>query len=215
MKISTFIILTTVLALVFGNSNSEQPGGLIIRENYLPMTSQNLKNQPKNPNEEIAKLERKLAALSLLLNETLKNQKNNEHNRGKNKVSEVQKIPYQPPSDLKNKKDMKNVENKWEKKEVNEFQKFSYQRPRDWEKTFDDMVTNPFTKSVAGVMVSYLTNLHMIQNFLYNYGIYIITAPLVIFPMLNILPGMFAASLILFVMITKSFFFTMIRLIFT
>ena len=215
MKISTFIILTTVLALVFGNSNSEQPGGLIIRENYLPMTSQNLKNQPKNPNEEIAKLERKLAALSLLLNETLKNQKNNEHNRGKNKVSEVQKIPYQPPSDLKNKKDMKNVENKWEKKEVNEFQKFSYQRPRDWEKTFDDMVTNPFTKSVAGVMVSYLTNLHMIQNFLYNYGIYIITAPLVIFPMLNILPGMFAASLILFVMITKSFFFAMIRLIFT
>ena len=141
--------------------------------------------------------------------------KNNEHNRGKNKVSEVQKIPYQPPSDLKNKKDMKNVENKWEKKEVNEFQKFSYQRPRDWEKTFDDMVTNPFTKSVAGVMVSYLTNLHMIQNFLYNYGIYIITAPLVIFPMLNILPGMFAASLILFVMITKSFFFAMIRLIFT
>ena len=215
MKISTFIILTTVLALVFGNSNSEQPGGLIIRENYLPMTSQNLKNQPKNPNEEIAKLERKLAALSLLLNETLKNQKNNEHNRGKNKVSEVQKIPYQPPSDLKNKKDMKNVENKWGKKEVNEFQKFSYQRPRDWEKTFDDMVTNPFTKSVAGVMVSYLTNLHMIQNFLYNYGIYIITAPLVIFPMLNILPGMFAASLILFVMITKSFFFAMIRLIFT
>ena len=215
MKISTFIILTTVLALVFGNSNSEQPGGLIIRENYLPMTSQNLKNQPKSPNEEIAKLERKLAALSLLLNETLKNQKNNEHNRGKNKVSEVQKIPYQPPSDLKNKKDMKNVEHKWEKKEVSEFQKFSYQRPRDWEKTFDDMVTNPFTKSVAGVMVSYLTNLHMIQNFLYNYGIYIITAPLVIFPMLNVLPGMFAASLILFVMISKSFFFAMIRLIFT
>ena len=215
MKISTFIILTTVLALVFGNSNSEQPGGLIIRENYLPMTSQNLKNQPKSPNEEIAKLERKLAALSLLLNETLKNQKNNEHNRGKNKVSEVQKIPYQPPSDLKNKTDIKNVEHKWEKNQVSEFQKFSYQPPRDWEKSFDDMVTNPFTKSVAGLMVSYLGNLHMIQNFLYKNGIYIITAPLVIFPMLNILPGMFAASLILFVMVSKSFFFAMIRLIFT
>ena len=214
MKISTFIILTAVLALVLGNSNSEQPGGLIIRENYLPMTSQNLKNQPKNPNEEIAKLERKLAALSLLLNETLKNQKNNEHNRGKNKVSEVQKIPYQPPSDLKNKTDIKNVEHKWGN-QVSAFQKFSHQPPRDWEKSFDDMVTNPFTKSVAGVMVSYLTNLHMIQNFLYNYGIYIITAPLVIFPMLNVLPGMFAASLILFVMISKSFFFAMIRLIFT
>ena len=215
MKISTFIILTAVLALVLGNSNPEKPGGPIIQGNYLPMTSQNLKNQPKNPNEEIAKLERKLAALSLLLNETLKNQKNNEHNRGKNKVSEFQKMSYQPPSDLKNKKDMKNVENKWEKKEVNEFQKFSYQRPRDWEKTFDDMVTNPFTKSVAGLMVSYLGNLHMIQNFLYNNGIYIITAPLVIFPMLNVLPGMFAASLILFVMVSKSFFFAMIRLIFT
>ena len=216
MKISTFIILTTVVALVLGNSNSEQSEGPIVLGNYLPMTSQNLKNQPKSPNEEIAKLERKLAALvSLLLNETLKNQKNNEHNSGKNKVSEVQKIPYQPPSDLKNKKDMKNVEHKWEKKEVSEFKKFSYQRPKDWEKTFDDMVTNPFTKSVAGVMVSYLTNLHMIQNFLYNYGIYIITAPLVIFPMLNVLPGMFVASLILFVMITKSFFFAMIRLIFT
>ena len=214
MKISTFIILTAVLALVLGNSNSEQSGGPIIRGNYLPMTSQNLKNQPKSPNEEIAKLERKLAALSLLLNETLKNQKNNEHNRGKNKVSEFQKIPYQPPSDLKNKTDIKNVEHKWGN-QVSAFQKFSYQPPRDWEKSFDDMVTNPFTKSVAGVMVSYLTNLHMIQNFLYNYGIYIITAPLVIFPMLNVLPGMFAASLILFVMITKSFFFAMIRLIFT
>ena len=127
------------------------------------MTSQNLKNQPKSPNEEIAKLERKLAALSLLLNETLKNQKNNEHNRGKNKVSEFQKIPYQPPSDLKNKTDIKNVEHKWGN-QVSAFQKFSYQPPMDWEKTFDDMVTNPFTKSVAGVMVSYLTNLHMIQK---------------------------------------------------
>ena len=214
MKISIFIILTAVLALVLGNSNSEQPGGPIIQGNYLPMTSQNLKNQPKSPNEEIAKLERKLAALSLLLNETLKNQKNNEHKRGKNKVSEFQKIPYQPPSDLKNKTDIKNVEHKWGN-QVSAFQKFSHQPPRDWEKSFDDMVTNPFTKSVAGVMVSYLTNLHMIQNFLYNYGIYIITAPLVIFPMLNILPGMFAASLILFVMISKSFFFAMIRLIFT
>ena len=214
MKIFTFIILTTVLALVFCNSNSEQPGGPIIQGNYLPMTSQNLKNQPKSPNEEIAKLERKLAALSLLLNETLKNQKNDEHNRGKNKVSEFQKIPYQPPSDLKNKTDIKNVEHKWGN-QVSAFQKFSHQPPRDWEKSFDDMVTNPFTKSVAGVMVSYLTNLHMIQNFLYNYGIYIITAPLVIFPMLNVLPGMFAASLILFVMISKSFFFAMIRLIFT
>ena len=200
--------------MVFGNSNSEQLEGQIVRGNYLPMTSQNLKNQPKSPNEEIAKLERKLAALSLLLNETLKNQKNNEHKRGKNKVSEFQKIPYQPPSDLKNKTDIKNVEHKWGN-QVSAFQKISYQPPRDWEKSFDDMVTNPFTKSVAGVMVSYLTNLHMIQNFLYNYGIYIITAPLVIFPMLNVLPGMFAASLILFVMISKSFFFAMIRLIFT
>ena len=214
MKISTFIILTSVLALVLGNSNSEQSGGPIIRGNYLPMTSQDLKNQPKSPNEQIAKLERKLAALSLLLNETLKNQKNNEHNRGKNKVSEVQKIPYQPPSDLKNKTDIKNVEHKWGN-QVSAFQKISYQPPRDWEKSFDDMVTNPFTKSVAGLMVSYLGNLHMIQNFLYNNGIYIITAPLVIFPMLNILPGMFAASLILFVMVSKSFFFAMIRLIFT
>ena len=215
MKNSTFIILTTVVALVLGNSNSEQPGGPIIQGNYLPMTSQNLKNQPKSPNEEIAKLERKLAALSLLLNETLKNQKNYEHNRGKNKVSEFQKISYQPSSDLKNKTDIRNVEHKWGKNGVREFQKFSYQPPRDWEKTFDDMVTNPFTKSVAGLMVSYLGNLHMIQNFLYNNGIYIITAPLVIFPMLNILPGMFAASLILFVMVSKSFFFAMIRLIFT
>ena len=140
MKISTFIILTTVLALVLGNSNSEQSGGPIIRGNYLPMTSQDLKNQPKSPNEEIAKLERKLAALSLLLNETLKNQKNNEHNRGKNKVSEFQKIPYQPPSDLKNKTDIKNVEHKWGN-QVSAFQKFSYQPPMDWEKTFDDMVT--------------------------------------------------------------------------
>ena len=214
MKISTFIILTSVLALVLGNSNSEQSGGPIIRGNYLPMTSQNLKNQPKNPNEEIAKLERKLAALSLLLNETLKNQKNNEHNRGKNKVSEFQKIPYQPPSDLKNKTDIKNVEPKWGN-QVSAFQKFSHQPPRDWEKSFDDMVTNPFTKSVAGLMVSYLGNLHMIQNFLYKNGIYIITAPLVIFPMLNILPGMFAASLILFFMVSKSFFFAMVRLIFT
>ena len=101
------------------------------------------------------------------------------------------------------------------KSDQREFQKFSYQPPREWEKTFDDMVTTPFTKSIAGMMVSYLGNLHMIQNFLYNNGIYIITAPLVIFPMLNILPGMFAASLILFVMVSKSFFFAMIRLIFT
>ena len=168
MKISTFIILTAVLALILGKPNSEQPGGPIIQGNYLPMTSQNLKNQPKSPNEEIAKLERKLAALSLLLNETLKNQKNNEHNRGKNKVSEFQKISYQPSSDLKNKTDIRNVEHKWGKNGVREFQKFSYQPPRDWEKTFDDMVTNPFTKSVAGLMGAYLGNLHMIQNFLYN-----------------------------------------------
>ena len=216
MKISTFIILTSVLALVLGNSNSEQPGGLIIRENYLPMTSQNLKNQPKNPNEEIAKLERKLAALSLLLNETLKNQKNNEHNRGKNKVSEFQKIPYQPPSDLKNKTGIKNVEHKWGKNQVSEFQKFSYQPPRDWEKTFDDMVTNPFTKSVAGVMVSYLTNLHMIQNFLYNYGIYIIIAPLQFYPA-AVLIGTYGymAFLLLIFIILKTFFFAIIKLILT
>ena len=94
MKISTFIILTAALALVLGNSNSEQSGGPIIRGNYLPMTSQ--KNQPKSPYEEETKLA--LAALSLLLvNETLKNKKKNIENEENNKVSEFQKFSYQPP----------------------------------------------------------------------------------------------------------------------
>ena len=72
MKISIFIIMTAVLALVLGNSNSEQSEGPIVLGNYLPMKSQ--KNQPKSPYEEETKLA--LAALSLLLvNETLNNKK--------------------------------------------------------------------------------------------------------------------------------------------
>ena len=64
--------MTSVLAMVLGNSNSEQSEGPIVLGNYLPMTSQ--KNQPKSPYEEETKLA--LAALSLLLvNETLKTKK--------------------------------------------------------------------------------------------------------------------------------------------
>ena len=93
MKFSNIINLTSVLAMVLGNSNSEQSEGPIILGNYLPMTSQ--KNQPKSPYEEETKLA--LAALSLLLvNETLKNKKNIE-NEENNKVSEFQKFSYQPP----------------------------------------------------------------------------------------------------------------------
>ena len=47
MKFSNIINLTSVLAMVLGNSNSEQSEGPIILGNYLPMTSQ--KNQPKVP----------------------------------------------------------------------------------------------------------------------------------------------------------------------
>ena len=93
MKFSNIINLTSVLAMVLGNSNSEQSEGPIVLGNYLPMTSQ--KNQPKSPYEEETKLA--LAALSLLLvNETLKNKKNIE-NEENNKVSEFQKFSYQPP----------------------------------------------------------------------------------------------------------------------
>ena len=93
MKFSNIINLTSVLAMVLGNSNSEQSEGPIVLGSYLPMTSQ--KNQPKSPYEEETKLA--LAALSLLLvNETLKNKKNIE-NEENNKVSEFQKFSYQPP----------------------------------------------------------------------------------------------------------------------
>ena len=72
MKFCNIINLTSVLAMVLGNSNSEQSEGPIALGNYLPMTSQ--KNQPKSPYEEETKLA--LAALSLLLvNETLKNKR--------------------------------------------------------------------------------------------------------------------------------------------
>ena len=72
MKFSNIINLTRVLAMVLGNSNSEQSEGPIVLGNYISMTSQ--KNQPKSPYEEETKLA--LAALSLLLvNETLKNKK--------------------------------------------------------------------------------------------------------------------------------------------
>ena len=94
MKFSNIINLTSVLAMVLGNSNSEQSEGPIVLGNYLPMTSQ--KNQPKSPYEEETKLA--LAALSLLLvNETLKNKKKNIENEENNKVSEFQKFSYQPP----------------------------------------------------------------------------------------------------------------------
>ena len=93
MKFSNIINLTSVLAMVLGNSDSEQSEGPIVLGNYLPMKSQ--KNQPKSPYEEETKLA--LAALSLLLvNETLKNKKNIE-NEENNKVSEFQKFSYQPP----------------------------------------------------------------------------------------------------------------------
>ena len=93
MKFSNIINLTSVLAMVLGNSNSEQSEGPIVLGNYIPMTSQ--KNQPKSPYEEETKLA--LAALSLLLvNETLKNKKNIE-NEENNKVREFQKFSYQPP----------------------------------------------------------------------------------------------------------------------
>ena len=93
MKFSNIINLTSVLAMVLGNSDSEQSEGPIVLGSYLPMTSQ--KNQPKSPYEEETKLA--LAALSLLLvNETLKNKKNIE-NEENNKVSEFQKFSYQPP----------------------------------------------------------------------------------------------------------------------
>ena len=170
---------------------------LRIPENYLPVTSQSQENFKKStgpikqsPDEEIAKLKRKILALSLLQN--LKNEKdirNDKYNR-KNEVSEFQKMLNQPPTDLQKIIDHKIAKKVLKKGGLGDFQNIFH----------DGKFSNPAD---------------MIENFLYNYGIYIITAPLVIFPMLNVLPGMFAASLILFVMISKSFFFAMIRLIFT
>ena len=196
MTFLIFIILTALFAISKGD-HSEKLEGLRFPENYLPVTSQSQENFKKptgpikqSPDEEIAKLKRKILALSLLQN--LKNEKdirNDKYNR-KNEVSEFQKMLHQPPTDLQKIIDHKIAKNVLKKGGLGDFQNIFH----------DEKFSNPAD---------------MIENFLYNYGIYIITAPLVIFPMLNILPGMFAASLILFVMITKSFFFAMIRLIFT
>ena len=190
-------MLTALFAISKGD-HSEQLEALRIPENYLPVTSQSQENFKKStgpikqsPDEEIAKLKRKISALSLLQN--LKNEKdirNDKYNR-KNEVSEFQKMLNQPPTDLQKIIDHKIAKKVLKKGGLGDFQNIFH----------DEKFSNPAD---------------MIENFLYNYGIYIIIAPLLFYPA-AVLIGTYGymAFLLLIFIILKTFFFAIIKLILT
>ena len=197
MTFLIFIILTALFAISKGD-HSEQLEALRIPENYLPVTSQSQENFKKStgpikqsPDEEIAKLKRKILALSLLQN--LKNEKdirNDKYNR-KNEVSEFQKMLHQPPTDLQKIIDHKIAKKVLKKGGLGDFQNIFH----------DEKFSNPAD---------------MIENFLYNYGIYIIIAPLLFYPA-SLIIGTYGymAFLLLIFIILKPFFFAIIKLILT
>ena len=188
----------TALFAISKGDHSEQLEGLRFPENYLPVTFQSQENFKKStgpinqsPDEEIAKLKRKILALSLLQN--LKNEKdirNDKYNR-KNEVSEFQKMLHQPPTDLQKIIDHKIAKNVLKKGGLGDFQNIFH----------DGKFSNPAD---------------MIENFLYNYGIYIIIAPLLFYPA-AVLIGTYGymAFLLLIFIILKTFFFAIIKLILT
>ena len=119
-----------------------------------------------------------------------KNIKNGEHNGKKNEVSDFQKILHQPPSDLQKILDHK-IAKKALKKGLGDFQNIFH----------DEKFSNPAD---------------MIENFLHNYGIYIITAPLLFYPA-SLIIGTYGymAFLLLIFIILKTFFWAIIKLILT
>ena len=86
MKLSIFIVLTTLLAVSKGD-HSEQSERPKFPGNFLPVTQ----SHPQSHDDEIAHLKRKISAISFLKSETLKNKNT------KNEVSDFQKILHQPP----------------------------------------------------------------------------------------------------------------------
>ena len=86
MKLSIFIVLTTLLAVSKGD-HSEQSERPKFPGNFLSVTQ----SHPQSHDDEIAHLKRKISAISFLKSETLKNKNT------KNEVSDFQKILHQPP----------------------------------------------------------------------------------------------------------------------
>ena len=86
MKLSIFIVLTTLLAVSKGD-HSEQSERPKFPGNSLSVTQ----SHPQSHDDEIAHLKRKISAISFLKSETLKNKNT------KNEVSDFQKILHQPP----------------------------------------------------------------------------------------------------------------------
>ena len=174
MKLSIFIVLTTLLAVSKGD-HSEQSERPKFPGNFLPVTQ----SHPQSHDDEIAHLKRKISAISFLKSETLKNKNT------KNEVSDSQKILHQPPSDF---------QNVLHHKEIFKNELFHYEKFSNYEPFHTDMI----------------------ENFLHNYGIYIITAPLLFYPA-SLIIGTYGymAFLLLIFIILKTFMWAMITLILT